>query len=175
MAHLPAFVKGIWAPTYETSAGGPPYPQGNTRIACPPPFSPDATAAPPRRAPSGDATGRPRGYACVWTWPAEQGDRRVPVPPGGASLPAAAAPVFAAAVASGKWGGSWHLDVELAPGGERNLTISLYIVDYQRWGLSMVIKALDLGSLEVVAPMALLSAEDTAGGVYVRYSYHAGT
>ena len=83
----------------------------------------------------------------------------------------------ASVIASRSWGGSFHIDVQAkdptATGSKHNIT--LYIVDYERWGASQVIKAMDLTTLKTVAPMALITPADFVGGTYVTYTYTGGS
>ena len=47
-------------------------------------------------------------------------------------------------------------------------------MDYQRWGASQVVKAMDLTSLKTIAPMAFVTPDAFNGGAFVRYSYAGG-
>ena len=79
-------------------------------------------------------------------------DPRTPLAPG--SQPDGQR-VQAAAVSSRSWGGSFHLDVQAADGTATvKHNITLYVVDYERWGATQVVKAMDLTTLKTVAPMA---------------------
>ena len=81
----------------------------------------------------------------------------------------------AAALASLSWGGSFHLDIQAAnPTAAASHNVTLYVVDYERFGASLVIKAMDLSTLKTIAPMAFVTPDASNGGAYIRYSVTGG-
>merc|ERR1711874_564539 len=127
---LPNWVVGVWTPTFQNTRDEPypaGFPQGNFRSACKTPWSPDL-----RTNEVTLETDVPAGnHQCVWIWDELSEDSRVPEPPKGITRGTAAA------VRGFRWGGSFHVDVELdmskAPSTLDSVDISLYMVDYQRW------------------------------------------
>ena len=177
LVKLPAWASAVWAPTLEMTSdpvpmGGAP-PNGNARTKCPRPFHPDADAA----APSSGTLGKTSGHKlCVWVWNASlSSDPRTPQRPPGAAGAAASRRVQASAVASYSWGGSFHLDVQAKdPTAAAAHNITLYVVDYQKWGATQVIKAMDLTTLQTIAPMAFVKPDAFIGGAYITYRYTGG-
>ena len=81
----------------------------------------------------------------------------------------------AAALASLSWGGSFHLDIQAAdPTATASHNVTLYVVDYERFGASQVVKAMDLRTLRTIAPMAFVTPDASNGGAYIRYSVTGG-
>jgi|TARA_B110000977_G_C10724174_1_gene356403 hypothetical protein len=52
--------------------------------------------------------------------------------------------------------------------------ITLYVVDYEKWGATQVIKAMDIKTLQTIAPMAFVKPDAFVGGTYVTYRYTGG-
>ena len=159
VSKLPAWVRNVWAPTTEdtkdTVTQGESPPLGNAREECPRPFSPDLDLEEDESG-LGAAAGTgilSANKACVWVWNGTSpDDPRTPLAPG--SQPGGQR-VQAAAVSSRSWGGSFHLDVQAADDtAATRHNITLYVVDYERWGATQVVKAMDLTTLKTVAPMA---------------------
>lgn len=160
---LKPWTVGIWAPTFTDSRDlrGQGLPQGNYRQSCSTPWNPDLSEAIAH--PDG------RAYQCAWIWD-NVSDDRVPQSPEGSGVSGAAA-----AVRGANWGGSFHVDVEFNTSASASIPshvdISLYLVDYQRWWASAVVKAMDLETKSTIARMVLVTPEDYNSGVYIRYRY----
>ena len=182
LVKLPKWVRNVWAPSKEdstdpvTRGGAPPF--ANARSECPQPFNPDDL-----KLSNGLKAGVPEvRKLCVWVWnQTSPDDPRVPVMPEEVrsstrtrfARRGGKARVQAAAVSSLSWGGSFHIDIQAAVHTtSRNIT--LYVVDFQRWGASQVVKAMDLTSLQTIAPMAFVTPDAFNGGAFIRYSYTGG-
>jgi hypothetical protein len=181
VVNMPPYLQ-VDAPAHVDTRG---IPTSSARSPCHPdgPFVGPFVSAPPTADTGGSAVsdsferrsgGGGRFGSCAFVWDAADSDHRVPQRPNassGSESPAAGR--TAGAVSAVGWKGSFHIDVRLnatgAPAGPFNL--SLYLLDYSRWGTRSVIKVTGLESEETLSEAVL--AEDFGNGTYFRFNVPA--
>ena len=153
---LPSYVR-VEAPALVDTRGAP---TSYARGACQPdgPFATHAERI-------GEASGRAFGN-CAFVWPAQPSDPRLPQ---FATADAEGVPRVAGAASANGWKGSFHFDVRIdaatAPAGPFN--VSLYVLDFARWGARAVIKLTDRESQDTLSEAAL--AEGCGNGTYFTF------
>jgi len=168
LKHLPQEISAVWAPGGHAENSNNYEPTYKVeRGLC----APDGSFKPP---PNGKVTS---GWSsCAFVWDLQSDDHRVLSPPRflqkntSSNVSWIKDGVIASGISANGWKGSFHIDVKIKEGSEA-MNVTLYFLDYERWGARQLIKVMDLDTMQTVSPMHMV--EGFSEGVYVTYTTRA--